>query len=213
MRERAPRSVRAPGSFSAARTVPTRMATRRTRCSGSTMARTFSACMRAEIAFPRAPIAATRRTIRRRATPHLACRPTIRRRGAFLRRTRRRRACERRRTERGARTLSEHATRGTALHWYPTDTQLGSVHTMGTNALHRRNGHARGAKPKTGWPPGEALQRSAGAFRPQPGGNGHHDAPLCVAFLAKTPGLCFVKRLDWHAMLPVRVCVHSVNRP
>ena len=34
-----------------------------------------------------------------------------------------------------------------------------------------------------------------------------------AAMLAKTPGLCFVKRLDWRAMPPVRVCVHSANRP
>jgi len=34
-----------------------------------------------------------------------------------------------------------------------------------------------------------------------------------LLFLAKTPGLGFVKRLDRRAMPPVRVCVHSVNRP
>ena len=35
----------------------------------------------------------------------------------------------------------------------------------------------------------------------------------CVALLAKTPGLRIVVRLDWRPMPPVRVCVHSVNRP
>src|SRR5450755_3843859 len=83
---------------------------------------------------------------------------------------------------------------------------------MYASALHGRKGHARGAKSKTGLLPGEALQQSAGPFWQQPEGNGRPGAPLSVAFLAQTPGLRFVKRLDWHPMPPVRTCGHSVNR-
>ena len=68
-------------------------------------------------------------------------------------------------------------------------------------------------KTQAGREPGEALQRSGGPFLPQPEGNGHPGAPLYVAFLAETPGLCCVKRLDWRPMPPVRACRHSVNRP
>src|SRR6478672_11180473 len=90
---------------------------------------------------------------------------------------------------------------------------LGPVNAMGTNALHGRKRPAQGAKAKAGRVPGETLQRSDGRFRQQPGGNGWHGAPLRVVLLAKTLGLRFVGRLDWHPMPAVRVCVHSVNRP
>src|SRR6185437_3616088 len=96
---------------------------------------------------------------------------------------------------------------------WPRFLELGPVHTMSTSALHRRKGHARGAKTKAGWKPVEASQRRAWPFRQQPEGNGRPGAPLFVAFLAKTTGLRVVKRLDWRAMPPVRTCGHSVNRP
>jgi hypothetical protein len=67
---------------------------------------------------------------------------------------------------------------------------------MSTRALHRRKGQARGAKTKAGGPPGEVLQQSEWPFRQQPEGNEGPEAPLFVAFLAKTASLCFVKRLD-----------------
>ena len=84
---------------------------------------------------------------------------------------------------------------------------------MFANALHCENGAARGVKAKAGWPPGELLQRSEEPFSQQPEGNGRPVSPLCVAFLAKTASLSFVKRLDWHPMPPVRIRRHSVNRP
>src|SRR5436309_6156015 len=90
---------------------------------------------------------------------------------------------------------------------------LGPVHTMSTNALQSENGSARGAKAKAGCEPGELLQQSEEPFSQQPEGNGCPGAPLCVAFLAKTLGLSFVNRLDWHPMPPVRIRRHSVNRP
>src|SRR6185369_8122505 len=84
---------------------------------------------------------------------------------------------------------------------------------MGTYALHGRKRPGQGAEAKAGRAPGETSQRSDGRFRQQPEGNGHHGTPLCVALLAKTPSLRVVVRLDWRPMPPVRVCVHSVNRP
>src|SRR5437879_13863883 len=90
---------------------------------------------------------------------------------------------------------------------------IGPVHTMSANALQRENGSARGAKAKAGREPGELLQQSAESFSQQPKGNERPGAPLCVAFLVKTPGLNFVKRLDWRPMPPVRIRRHSVNRP
>ena len=90
---------------------------------------------------------------------------------------------------------------------------LGPVHTMSTCALRRQKGHARGAKSKAGRPPGEASQQSAWPFWQQPEGNGRLGPPLFVAFLAQTPSLRFVKRLDWRPKTPVRTCGHSVNRP
>ena len=95
--------------------------------------------------------------------------------------------------------------------------RLGPAHAMGTYALHGRKRPAQGAEAKAGRVPGETSQRSDGRFRQQPEGDGHHGAPFCVALLAKTPGLRFLiwqmRRLDWRPMPPVRVCVHSVNRP
>ena len=91
--------------------------------------------------------------------------------------------------------------------------QLGPVHTMFANALHCGNGTARGVKAKAGWAPGELSQRRAAPFSQQPGGNGRHGPPLCVALHAKTASLCFVERLDWRALPPVRIREHSLNRP
>src|SRR6185437_12883449 len=86
-----------------------------------------------------------------------------------------------------------------------TSSILGPVHTISAHALRRENGFARGAKAKAGRAPGELLQRSAKPFSQQPEGNGRHGSPLFVALLAKTPGLCFVVRLDWRAMASVRM--------
>ena len=44
-------------------------------------------------------------------------------------------------------------------------------------------------------------------------GNGRYGAPLFVALLAKTSSLGVVGCRDWRPIPPVRVCVHSVNRP
>jgi len=90
---------------------------------------------------------------------------------------------------------------------------LGPVHTMSTIALQGRNCPGARRKTKPGRLPGEALQRSIGQFWQQPEGNGRPGAPLFVAFLAKTPSLAFVRRLDWRPRPPVRTCGHRVNRP
>src|SRR5438270_11053909 len=95
----------------------------------------------------------------------------------------------------------------------PTRSALGPVNTTSTCALQGQKGHARGAKPKAGSLPGEALQRRAWPFWQQPDGNGWHGAPLFVALLAETPGLRCVGRLDWHPMPAVRTRGHSANRP
>jgi len=84
---------------------------------------------------------------------------------------------------------------------------------MSTNALHGENGSARGAKAKAGGNPASFCNKAQSHFRSNPKGNGRPGAPLCVAFLAKTLGLSFVKRLDWRTMSPVRIRRYSVNRP
>src|SRR5207237_10167179 len=91
--------------------------------------------------------------------------------------------------------------------------RLGPVHTISANALQSENDSARGAKAKAGRVPGKVLQRSEESFSQQPEGNGRPGAPLCVAFLAKTLGLSFVKRLDWRPMSSVRIHRYGVNRP
>jgi acetolactate synthase small subunit len=91
--------------------------------------------------------------------------------------------------------------------------RLGPVHTMPAQCVASEEGLSRGAGPKAGRVPGEDLQRRERPFSPQPEGNVRSGAPLCVARLAKTPGLDFVVRLDWRPGPPVRIRRHSVNRP
>jgi hypothetical protein len=73
--------------------------------------------------------------------------------------------------------------------------ERGPVNAMDANALRRQKRPAQGAKAKAGRAPGEPLQRSAGCFWQQPGGNERLGPPLFVVLLAKTPGLRFVVRL------------------
>lgn len=61
--------------------------------------------------------------------------------------------------------------------------------------------------------PGEASQRRAWPFWPQPEGNGLHTAPLFVALLGQTSSLAVGARLDWRCVQPIRTWKNSVNRP
>ena len=55
-----------------------------------------------------------------------------------------------------------------------------------------------------GYPPGQASQRRARPFWPQPEGKGVQAAPLIVARLGQTPSLAVVARLDWRCLHPFR---------
>ena len=79
---------------------------------------------------------------------------------------------------------------------------LGPVHTMSASRVARRKWPCARRKTQAGREPAEALQRRAAPFPPQPGGNACCGAPLRVALLAETPGLCIVARLDWHPQHP-----------
>src|SRR6266536_6401167 len=61
--------------------------------------------------------------------------------------------------------------------------------------------------------PGQASQRGAWPFWPQPEGNGVKTAPLVVTLLAQAASLGVVARLDWRCFNGVRTCKSSVNRP
>ena len=64
-----------------------------------------------------------------------------------------------------------------------------------------------------GSPPGQASQRGAWPFWPQPEGNGAKTAPLVVTLLAQAASLGVVARLDWRCFSHVRTRKSSVNRP
>src|SRR6185369_9737660 len=60
---------------------------------------------------------------------------------------------------------------------------------------------------------GQASQRGAWPFWPQPAGNGAKTAPLVVTLLAQAASLGVVARLDWRCFSHVRTCKNSANRP